>query len=61
MSPRSASADHALDVLDDRRLDALGRLVEDQQARTACQRAADGELLLLAAGEVAAAPAQHVA
>ena len=53
-------ADRALDVLDDRRLDALGRLVEDQQLRPQRQRAADRELLLLAAGKIAAAPAQHV-
>ncbi len=51
--------DGAADVLDDRGLDALGRLVEQQQLRPHHQRAADGELLLLAAGEVAAAPAQH--
>ena len=49
-------ADHALDVLDDRRLDAFGRLVEDQQLRLRRQRAADRELLLLAARQVAAAP-----
>ncbi len=53
--------DRAADVLDDRGLDALGRLIEQQQARPRHQRAADGKLLLLAAGEVAAAPAQHVA
>ena len=49
-------ADGAADILDDRRLDAFGRLVEHQQLRPHDQRAADGELLLLAAGEVAAAP-----
>ena len=57
---RGQRPDGALDVLDDRRLDALGRLVEDEQPRAHRQRAADGELLLLAAGEVAAAPAQHL-
>jgi hypothetical protein len=35
-------------VLHDRRLHALGRLVEDHQGRIADQRAADGQLLLLA-------------
>ncbi len=53
-------ADHALDILDDRRLDALGGLVQDQQLRLHCERAADGKLLLLPAGEVAPAPAEHV-
>ena len=51
--------DGAADVLDDRGLDAFGRLVEQQQLRPHHQRAADRQLLLLAAGEVAAAPAQH--
>src|SRR5690349_11074178 len=53
--------DGAAVVLDDRRLDALGRLVEQQEARPHHQGAADRELLLLPAGEIAAAPAQHVA
>ena len=52
--------DGAADVLDDRRLDTLGRLIQQQQARAHDQRPADRELLLLAAGEIAAAPAQHV-
>ena len=39
------------DLLDDRGLDALGGLVEQHQVRVADQRAADGELLLLAAGQ----------
>src|SRR3954465_7031456 len=51
--------DGAADVLDDRGLDAFGRLVEQQQSRAHHQRAADGELLLLAAGEIAAAAAEH--
>ena len=55
-APRQV-ADHALDILDDRGLDAFGRLVEDQQARPRHQRAGDRQLLLLAAGEIAAAPA----
>src|ERR1043166_2059043 len=41
------------DVFDDRRLDALGRLVEEQHARPHDDRATDGELLLLAARKVA--------
>ena len=53
-------ADGAADILDDRRLDAFGRLVEHQQLRPHHQRAADGQLLLLAAGQVAAAPRQHL-
>ena len=51
--------DRAPDVLDDRGLDALGRLVQQQQFRPHHQRAPDRELLLLAAGQIAAAPAQH--
>ena len=50
----------AADVLDDRRLDALGRLVEDKEFGLRHQRAGDGELLLLAARKVAAAASQHV-
>ncbi len=39
-SPRGGErADGALDVLDDRRLDAFGGLVEDQQLRAACASA----------------------
>src|SRR5690606_41650215 len=47
-------------LLDDRRLDALGRLVEQQHLRLGGERARDRELLLLAAGEVAAAAALHL-
>lgn len=54
------AADHAGDVVDDIGLDAFGGFVENQQAGVEYQRAADGELLLLAAGEVAAAPLFHV-
>ena len=43
--------DRLLDLGDDRRLDALGRLVEQQQPRPGDQRAGDRELLALAAGE----------
>ena len=61
MSPFCAEpGDGAADVLDDRGLDALGRLVEDEQLRPRDQRPGDGELLLLAAGEVAAAAPEHV-
>ena len=61
MSPLLAQMDdRAADVLDDRGLDALGRLVEDEEFRPRHQGAGDGELLLLAAGEIAAAPAEHV-
>ena len=52
--------ERAADVLDDRRLDALGRLVENEELGTRHQRAADRQLLLLAAGEIAAAPPEHV-
>ena len=51
--------DGAADVADDRGLDALGRFVEHQQFRPRHQGAADGQLLLLAAGKIAAAPAHH--
>src|SRR5690606_13532868 len=52
-------ANHCADLLDHRGLDAFGGLVEDQQARAAGQGAADSQLLLLAAGEVAAAAVLH--
>jgi hypothetical protein len=42
------------DVLDDRRLDAFGGLVEQQHLGFGDQCAGDRELLLLAAGQVAA-------
>src|SRR3954466_4769812 len=44
------------DILDDRRLDAFGRLVEQQDLRIARQRPRDRQLLLLAARQIAAAP-----
>src|SRR5580700_7378923 len=59
LAERAQIGDGATDILDDRRLDAFGRLVEQQQPRPHHQRAADGELLLLAARKIAAAPAQH--
>src|SRR5437667_2641980 len=52
-------ADRALYVLDDRRLNAFRRLVEDQQPGAHRERATDGELLLLASGKISAAPVQH--
>src|SRR5262249_38881025 len=52
--------DGAADILDDRGLDALGRLVEQEDPRPHHQRPADRELLLLAAGQVAAAPPEHL-
>src|SRR5712672_787987 len=47
------------DVLDDRWLNALGRLVEQQQFGPHHQRTPDGELLVLAAGQIAAAAPEH--
>ena len=44
-------------VLDDRRLDAFGRFVEQQHLRITRQRARNRQLLLLTAGEIAAAAA----
>ncbi len=60
MSPRARKQrDHARDVLDDARLDALGRLVEQQQARARHQGAGERKLLLLTPRQIPAAPAQH--
>ena len=47
------------DILDDRGLNALGRLIEQQQLRARHQRARDRQLLLLAARQIATAPSQH--
>jgi hypothetical protein len=47
--------ERAGDFFDDRRLDALGGFVEDQHRGSSGQRPGDGQLLLLAAREVAAA------
>src|SRR5256885_3566767 len=49
-------AQHALDLLHDRRLDSFGRLVEEQKPEPGDQCPGDGELLLLAAREIYAAP-----
>src|SRR5574338_548966 len=46
--------DRAADLLHDHRRKALGRLVEQQQARSRAQDAADREHLLLAAGKLGA-------
>src|ERR1700688_4049824 len=59
LAQRAQIGNGAADILDDRWLDALGRLVEQQEPRPHHQRAADGELLLLAARKIAAAPPQH--
>ena len=56
ISPSSASVDqHALDLVDDDRRQALGRLVHDQQLGVAEQRPRDRQHLLLAAGQLRAA------
>src|SRR5262245_31163726 len=47
------------DFGDDVRLNALGRLVQDEKLRLDGERAPDRELLLLAAREIAAAALQH--
>ena len=59
--PRSSriALQGARHVLDDRGLDAFGRLVQQQHLRLGGERARDRELLLLAAGQVAAAAALH--
>ena len=49
-------AEHPFDVLHDRRLDSFGGLVEQQELGPRDERACDGELLLLATGEISAAP-----
>ncbi len=47
------------DVLDDRGLDAFGRLIEKEHAWIGEKRASDGELLLLTPGEVSAFAFAH--
>ena len=44
----------------DVRLDTLGRLVENQQVRAQCKRPADGQLLLLSAGQISATTFHHL-
>jgi hypothetical protein len=56
LAAAAEKVDDAADVFDDAWLDSLGGLIEDEETRLHDKGAADGELLLLAAGEVAAAP-----
>src|SRR5437762_3167122 len=51
-------ADGAADLLDDDRSQALGRFVEQQEARAGAQDTPDRQHLLLAAGELGALAAQ---
>src|SRR5208282_1546531 len=52
--------ERAPDVLDDRGLDAFGRLIENEELGLGHERPRDRQLLLLPAGEIAAAPPHHV-
>src|SRR6185503_7608224 len=61
LAARCECADGALDVLDDRRLYPFGRLVQYEEPGPHREGAADCELLLLAAGQVAAAAMEHLA
>ena len=54
MAAAAQKLNRVADLIDDVGLNAFGRLVEDEDLRLGEQRAADGELLLLAAGEHAA-------
>ena len=47
-------------LLDDIGLDALGWLIQNQQLRVQDQGAADGQLLLLSAGQVSALASEHL-
>ena len=61
VSPRSRIARERLEHdVDDRRREAEGRLVEQQQVRRRDERAGDRELLLLPAGERARGPAPEL-
>ncbi|EGE57968.1 hypothetical protein RHECNPAF_3500017 [Rhizobium etli CNPAF512] len=51
--------DRPADILDDRRLDALGRLVEYENPRPRHHGASDRQLLLLPAGKIAAPTREH--
>ena len=53
-------ADDFADLFDDRRLDAFGGFVQDQQFGLADQGATNGQLLLLAARQVAATAVFHL-
>src|SRR2546428_6716046 len=48
--------DDPLDLLDDRRLDTLRRLVQEKEFRIAAERARDRQLLLLATAEQTTLP-----
>src|SRR4051812_39685692 len=50
---------HARDILDDGGLSAFGGFVQDEDFRIGDESPRDGELLLLAAGEIAAAAMPH--
>jgi hypothetical protein len=50
----------ALDLVHQRRLNALGRLIQKQHLRPADKRPSDRELLLLAAREQARLPSRHL-
>ncbi len=52
--------DHVLDLLDDVGLNAFSRLVQQEDLRLRQQRPRDGELLLLAAGQIAAMAMQEI-
>src|SRR6185312_11194073 len=52
--------DHVADLVHHVGLDPFRRLVQDQELRIERQRAPHRQLLLLAAGEIAAPPAQHL-
>src|SRR4051794_39233253 len=51
--------DGPADILDDRRLNSLGGLVEHQQARAGDESAGDRQLLLLTARQIAASAVKH--
>ena len=57
---RLSFEDDVADLVHDVRLNPFGRLVENEQRRLEHERAADRELLLLPAGQIAAAPVQHL-
>src|SRR5690606_13219679 len=52
--------DDVADLVDDVRLNPLGRLVQDQELRLEHHRSSDRQLLLLSAREISTAPAQHL-
>src|SRR5690606_40929352 len=47
------------DILDDRGLNAFGGFIKDEQGGAGDERSRNGQLLLLAAGEIAATPVEH--